>query len=234
MTPDKDFTSLQKKIGVKFKNIDLLRQAMVHRSYLNENPGFQLGHNERLEFLGDAVLELVVTDYLYHSFPHATEGEMTNWRASLVNSKSLANIAHKLDLDEMLYLSRGEARDASSKARNYIMTNAFEALIGSIFLDRGYKHAEKFIQDFLIPELPTIFEKGLDVDPKSRFQEISQEKLRVTPHYEVLEEKGPDHAKWFRIGVYLGKECVGTGEGTSKQEAQVEAARQALSTKGWS
>lgn len=230
---EKDFAKIQKTIGIKFKNLNLLRQAMVHRSYLNENPSFDLGHNERLEFLGDAVLELVVTDYLYQAFPHATEGEMTNWRASLVNSKSLATIGQKLELDPVLYLSRGEARDASSKARNYILTNAFEALIGAIYLDRGYKYAEKFLQQFLIPQLPTIFEKGLDVDPKSKFQEISQEKLRVTPHYEVLEERGPDHAKWFRIGVYLGKECVGTGEGSSKQEAQVDAARVALQSKGW-
>ncbi|MEK7619105.1 MAG: ribonuclease III [Patescibacteria group bacterium] len=231
---DKDFSRLQKTVGHKFKNMDLLRQAMVHRSYLNENPGFELGHNERLEFLGDAVLELVVTDYLYQAFPHATEGDMTNWRASLVNSKSLARIAGTIDLDSSLYLSRGESRDANSKARQYIMTNAVEALIGAIYLDRGYTAAEKFISKFIIPQLPMIFEKGLDVDPKSRFQEIAQEKLRVTPHYEVLEERGPDHSKWFRIGVYLGKECVSTGEGTSKQEAQVNAAEQALNAKGWS
>lgn len=234
MSDGKDFSKLQKTIGQKFKNLDLLKQAMVHRSYLNENPGFELGHNERLEFLGDAVLELVVTDYLYHAFPHANEGDMTNWRASLVNSKSLARVAGTIDLDATLYLSRGEARDANSKARQYIMTNAMEALIGAIYLDRGYKAAEKFITKFVIPQLPTIFEKGLDVDPKSRFQEVSQEKMKITPHYEVLEERGPDHSKWFRIGVYLGRECVATGEGTSKQEAQVNAAQQALDAKGWS
>ncbi|MDO8490108.1 MAG: ribonuclease III [bacterium] len=231
---DKDLSVIQKTIAHKFKNIDLLRQAMVHRSYLNENPGFPLGHNERLEYLGDAVLELVVTDYLYQTFPSANEGDMTNWRASLVNSKTLAIIAQGLNLEACLYLSRGEARDGQSKARQYILTNALEALIGAIYLDKGYKAAEKFIQAFVIPRLPAIFEQGLDVDPKSRFQEISQEKLRITPHYEVLEEKGPDHAKWFLVGVFLGKECIGRGEGTSKQEAQVSAAKRALEIKGWS
>lgn len=231
---DKDFGKLQKIIGFKFKNLDHMRQAMTHRSYLNENPSCALGHNERLEYLGDAVLELIVTDYLYHTFPHASEGEMTNWRASLVNSKNLAHIAQSLNLGEFLYLSRGEAKDANGKARQFILTNAFEALIGALYLDRGYKATEKFIVKFVIPRLPTIFEKGLDVDPKSRFQEIAQEKLRVTPHYEVLEESGPDHAKKFRVGVFLGNEQVGIGSGTSKQEAQLEAARRALEVKQWS
>lgn len=231
---DKDLSKIQKTIGHKFKNLDLLRQAMVHRSYLNENPGFPLGHNERLEYLGDAVLELVVTDYLYHTFPHATEGDMTNWRASLVNSKMLSDIASTIDIDSSLYLSRGESRDSRSKARQYILTNTFEALIGALYLDKGYKTAEKFIQKFVIPQLPRVFEKGLDVDPKSKFQEIAQEKLRITPHYDVIEEKGPDHARWFKVGVFLGKECIGTGEGTSKQEAQVSAAQHALEVKGWS
>lgn len=233
MAEEKDFSNIQKTIKYKFKNPDLLKQAMVHRSYLNENPGFHLGHNERLEFLGDAVLELVVTDYLYQHFPHANEGEMTSWRASLVNSKMLAHIGNALNLDSVLYLSRGEAKDSKSKARQYILTNALEALIGSIYLDRGYKYADAFIQKFVLPSLPMIFEKGLDVDPKSHFQEVAQEKYRITPHYEVLEEKGPDHAKNFRIGVFLGKECVAVGEGTSKQEAQESAAKNALESKGW-
>ncbi len=233
MNEEKDFSKLQKTIKYKFKNIDLLKQAMVHRSFLNENPGFPLGHNERLEFLGDAVLELVVTDYLYRHFPHANEGEMTSWRASLVNSKMLAHMAGSLELDPVLYLSRGEAKDAKSKARQYILTNTLEALIGAIYLDRGYKYADKFIHQFVLPNLPMIFEKGLDVDPKSHFQEVAQEKYRITPHYEVLEEKGPDHARHFRIGVFLGKECIGVGEGTSKQEAQESAAKNALETKGW-
>lgn len=230
---EKDFGALQKKIGIKFHNTDLLHQAMVHRSYLNENPSFHLDHNERLEFLGDAVLELVVTDYLYLTFPKAPEGDMTNWRASLVNSKMLAFIAQKLDIDSVLYLSRGESKAAATKARQYIMTNALEALIGAIYLDRGYKTAEKFITKFILSELPEVFEKRLDIDPKSRFQELAQEKLKITPHYQVLHEEGPDHAKKFRIGIFLGSEMVATGEGSSKQEAQEAAARTGLQVKQW-
>ncbi len=230
---EKDFGVLEKRIKVTFKNKNLLHQALVHRSYLNENPSFHLGHNERLEFLGDAVLELVVTDYLYHTFPEATEGAMTNWRASLVNSKILAIIATSLDFDPWLYLSRGEAKEQGSKARNYILTNAMEAVIGAIYLDRGYKIAEKFIQRVVLPHLPEILEKGLDVDPKSRFQELAQEKLKITPRYEVMKEVGPDHAKWFTIGVYLGAQLVTQGEGSSKQEAQLDAAKKGLEVKGW-
>ncbi len=230
---EKDFSRIQEKIGVSFNRLDILRQAMVHRSYLNENPGFELGQNERLEFLGDAVLELVVTDYLYHTFPESTEGEMTSWRASLVNSKMLASIAQELDIEPLLYLSRGEAKDAGSKGRQYILTNALEALIGAIYLDQGYKPVEKFILSYIIPQLVSVFEKRLDVDPKSHFQEIAQEQARVTPHYDVLEEKGPDHAKWFKVGVFLGSELVAAGEGSSKQEAQVQAAENALKARGW-
>lgn len=231
---EKDLSALEKKIKIQFKNTDFLRQAMVHRSYLNENPGFRLGHNERLEFLGDAVLELVVTDYLYATFPDATEGAMTNWRASLVNSKMLSKIGSSIGLDPFLYLSRGEGKDAGTKARHYILTNAFEAVIGAIYLDRGYKIAEKFIHRFVLPELPAILEQGLDVDPKSRFQELAQEKLKVTPRYDVLKEVGPDHAKWFTIGVYLHTDLVAQGEGSSKQEAQLDAAKKGLEAKGWS
>lgn len=232
-TMEKDFSVLEKKIKIVFKNKDLLHQALVHRSYLNENPGFRLGHNERLEFLGDAVLELVVTDYLYHAFPTSDEGLMTNWRASLVNSKMLSKMGSSINLDPLLFLSRGEAKESGSKARQYILTNAFEALIGAIYLDRGYKTAEKFIHRFVLPELPTILEQGLDVDPKSRFQELSQEKLKITPRYEVIKEVGPDHAKLFTVGVYLNSELVTQGEGSSKQEAQLDAAKKGLAVKGW-
>ena len=233
MADEKKFLQLQKRMGVRFKNQDLLHQALVHRSYLNENPNFHLGHNERLEYLGDAVLELVVTDFLFANFPNATEGDMTSWRASLVNSKMLASIAHDLDVEPLLYLSRGESKDTSSKARNYILTNALEALIGSMYLDRGYKTAEKFIQKNILVRLPEILAHRLDVDPKSKFQELAQEKLRVTPRYDVLEEKGPDHAKWFRVGVFLGEELAASGEGSSKQEAQMDAAKKGLEAKNW-
>lgn len=230
----RNFEQLETTIGAHFKNKDLLRQALTHRSYLNEHPEVEFGHNERLEFLGDAVLELVVTDYLYLTYPEATEGEMTNWRASLVNSKMLAQLATELDLDSLLYLSRGESKDASSKARGYILANAFEALIGAVYLDQGYAAADAFIAKQLFPKLAGILQDRLDVDPKSRFQELAQEQHKVTPHYQVLEESGPDHAKVFKIAVMLGTKTIATGEGQSKQEAQVDAAKRALETLGWS
>jgi ribonuclease-3 len=228
----KDFSSLEKKLKVKFKNQDLLKQAFVHRSYINENPGFKLTHNERLEFLGDAALELTVTEYLYQNYPNP-EGELTNWRASLVNSQMLAKLAKKFGLEDYLYLSKGEAKDTNSKARNYILANAFESLIGAIYLDRGYKVTKQFVSEFLIPELPHILSNQLYLDPKSKFQEIAQEKLGITPTYKVLKESGPDHAKKFQIGVYLDKELVATSTGDSKQEGQVKAASRGLQKKKW-
>ena len=228
----KDFAKLEKKLGVKFKNKDLLKQAVVHRSYLNEHPEFKLEHNERLEFLGDAVLELVVTENLYLNFPNP-EGELTNWRASLVNAKMLAEIAQDLKVEDYLYLSKGEEKDKDTKARQYILANAMEAIIGSIYLDKNYKAAQKFIAEQIIIKLPNILKHKLYQDPKSSFQEIAQEKEGVTPTYKVLEESGPDHAKHFLIGVFLNKELVAKGEGTSKQEAQVDAAHKALHAKNW-
>jgi len=228
----KDFSKLEKKLKVKFKNQDLLRQALVHRSYINENPGFNLSHNERLEFLGDAVLELVVTDYLYNNYPNP-EGELTNWRASLVNGQMLAKLSKKIEVEEFLYLSKGESKDANGKARNYILANAFEALIGAIYIDKNYKAAKEFLTEFPLPELPYILSHELYLDPKSKFQEMSQEKLGITPIYKVLKESGPDHDKKFQVGVYLDKELIATNTGTSKQEAQVKAADEALKKKNW-
>ncbi|MCX6746312.1 MAG: ribonuclease III [Candidatus Parcubacteria bacterium] len=228
----KDFSKLEKKLKVKFKNKDLIRQSVVHRSYLNEHPEFELDHNERLEFLGDAVLELVVTEYLYKNYPNP-EGELTNWRASLVNANMLSDIAKTLNIEDYLYLSKGEAQDKNSKARQYILANAMEAVIGAIYLDKDYKAANKFVTDKIITKLPHILEHKLYEDPKSRFQEISQERIGITPTYKVLEESGPDHAKHFVIGVFLRKDLVAKGEGTSKQEAQVQAAAEGLHVKNW-
>ncbi len=228
----KDFSQLEKQIGLSFKNKDILTQAVVHRSYLNEHPKFPLDHNERLEFLGDAVLELVVTEHLYNNFPNP-EGELTNWRASLVNSNMLSTIADKLDLNSYLFLSKGESKDTGTKARRYILANAMEALIGAIYLDQGFSKSKKFIEKFIISELPNILENKLYIDPKSRFQEAAQEKVSITPSYKVLGESGPDHSKNFRVGVYLNKELVAVGDGTSKQEAQIEAAEKGLKKKGW-
>ena len=229
----KDFSQLEKNIDFKFKDKDLLTQALVHRSYLNENSGFRLPHNERLEFLGDAVLELVVTEYLYATYPNP-EGELTNWRASLVNARMLAEVAQEIDLDSFLYLSKGESKESpESKSRQYILANAFEAVVGAIYLDGKYKGVKKFIDNFVITKLPHILENGLYLDPKSKFQEITQEKYGITPNYRVLEEVGPDHDKKFKVGVYLEKELIATGKGSSKQEAQVEAAHAGLKKKGW-
>jgi ribonuclease-3 len=228
----KDFSILEKKLNLKFKNKDLLIQAFTHRSYLNEKPDFYLGNNERLEFLGDAVLELVVTEYLYQKYPKKSEGELTNWRAALVNSKFLGGLARDLGFNDFLLLSKGEAKELG-KARLYILANTFEALIGALYLDQGYKACQGFIEKHLMSKLPDILQKGAFKDAKSRFQEEAQEKVGITPFYKVLEEWGPDHAKHFVVGVFLDKELVAKGEGSSKQEAEEEAAKNALEVKGW-
>lgn len=222
----KNFTKLENSLGVKFKNLNLLKQALVHRSYINENPRFNLGHNERLEFLGDAVLELIVTKHIFSNYDRS-EGEMTNWRSSLVNSKMLARIAQKLGVGDFLYLSKGESRD-TGKAREYILGNTFEAITGAIYLDQGYKVTQKFIEKKLLNRLPRILKEKLYIDPKSHFQELVQEKEGITPEYKVLAESGPDHVKHFIIGVYIGKKIMGKGEGSSKQAAEVAAAKKAL------
>lgn len=228
----KDFTPLLQHLNVAFKDQDLLTQAFVHRSYLNENPSFPLGHNERLEFLGDAVLELVVTEALYHRYENP-EGELTNWRSSLVNAKMLGGIAGDLGFSDYLMLSRGETRDANPKARHTILANAFESFVGALYLDQGYAAAKAFIERAVLPHLPIILKEHLYRDPKSSFQEAAQERVGVTPAYRVLSEIGPDHAKVFTVGVFLEDERVATGEGSSKQEAQVAAAEAALKAKGW-
>lgn len=227
-----DLETLEQALGVKFLNKDTLRQALVHRSYLNEHPDFPLGHNERLEFLGDAVLELVVTEYLYHQYENP-EGDLTNWRASLVNADILSGICESFGVDDHLFLSRGESKDKKSKARRYILANAFEAIIGSIYLDQGWEASKQFILRSVVVKLPEILEARLYVDPKSKFQEAAQEKLGITPSYRVLSEEGPDHAKVFQVGIYLDREQVAVGTGTSKQEAQVAAAAAGLKVKGW-
>jgi len=228
----KDFSIFEKKLNLKFKNKDLLVQAFVHRSYLNENPDFYLFHNERLEFLGDAVLELVVTEELYKKYPKEPEGRLTNWRASLVNMSILFKTAEDLNFNDYLLLSRGEAKDIG-KARKYILADTFEAFIGSLYLDSGYQVCKKFIKKHLISKLPEIISKGLFRDAKSCFQEEAQERLGITPHYKVLEEWGPDHARHFVLGVFLGKELIAKGEGSSKQESEVTAAEEALKIKNW-
>jgi len=225
---------LAERLGVNFRNIEILQQAITHRSYLNEHRDYHLPHNERLEFLGDAVLELIVTEFLYQNFPNP-EGELTNWRAALVNGEMLASIAKKVEVEKYLLMSKGEEKD-KGRARQYIMANAFEAIVGAIYIDQeeeGYAVAKKFIEKNVLSELPDIIANKTYLDPKSRFQESAQEKIGITPSYRVLEESGPDHNKRFIVGVYLDAELVAEGEGSSKQEAQRESASRALEVKNW-
>ncbi len=229
---EKKFKNLEETIGVDFLNKDLLVQSLVHRSYLNEHRDFPLDQNERLEFLGDAVLELIVTEHLFERYANP-EGELTNWRAALVNAKMCAQVANEIGIETYLFLSHGESKDAGTKAREYILANAFEALIGAIYLDRGMDTAKQFVTRWTITKLPEVLDLGLWMDPKSRFQESAQELLGITPTYKVLKEDGPDHDRHFVIGVYLEKEKIAEGEGTSKQEAQVDAADHALAIKKW-
>lgn len=228
-----DLTKLQKRIGITFKNDSLFKQALVHRSYLNEHPDFKIGHNERLEFLGDAVLEIVVTEFLYLNFTTTPEGDLTNWRASLVNAKMLYEIAAELEVEECLYLSKGESRDKNKKSRQFILANAIEAIIGAIYLDQGIEAAKKFILKNVVSKLDDILRNQTYLDPKSRFQEKAQEEKGITPHYQILDEVGPDHAKIFTVGLYLGEEMIASGKGSSKQEAQVEAAANGLKKMNW-
>lgn len=226
---------LEKKLKTKFKNKDLLRQALAHRSYLNENPDFKLGHNERMEFLGDAVLELVVTEYLFENLNKA-EGEMTALRSALVNTKMLAHIAKHLKVEDYIMMSQGEAKDVSDgRARESILANTMEAIIGALYLDQGYEAAKAFIAERILSELPRVLKENLFLDAKSHFQELAQERLSKTPHYNVLDEFGPDHDKCFVVGAYLGDELIAKGKGRSKQEAEQSAAREAIddmSTRG--
>lgn len=228
----KDFSKLEEKLNIEFNNKDLLTQAFVHRSYLNENPKFRLFHNERLEFLGDAVLELVVTKYLFDKYPKKPEGELTNWRAALVNAKELSKVAGELDFNDFLLLSHGEAKELG-KARQFILANTFEAFVGAFYLDQGYDSCDEFIIKHLIKDLPRIIKEKLFKDAKSRFQEEAQERLKITPVYKVLDEWGPDHAKHFIVGLFLDKDLAAKGEGSSKQEAEEDAAKNGLEAKGW-
>jgi len=226
------YIELEKKINIQFKNLALLDTAFVHKSYMNEHKDKKAEHNERLEFLGDAVLELVVTEFLFKNYPGKGEGVLTNWRSALVKGKHLAEISQKLDLGLYLYLSRGEERSGGRK-KNYILANTLESLIGAIYLDKDYKAAHDFINEFILKQLGSILELGLHIDAKSRFQEITQEELGVTPEYRLLKDEGPDHNKNFVMGAYVNEELIAQGIGSSKQKAEQEAASEALKAKGW-
>ncbi len=231
MNREIDIEKLKSDLHIEVRQIALFQEALTHRSYLNEHKSYGYPHNERLEFLGDAVLELVVTENLFHNYENP-EGELTSFRAALVNGDMLAKIGSDLGLQHFLLMSRGESKD-TGRARSYLVANAMEAIIGALYLDQGYDAAKNFILEQVMSHLPEVFEHGLHTDAKSRFQELSQEKMGITPNYRVLKEWGPDHDRNFIAGVYLGEEKVAEGEGSSKQEAQREAAKQALIAKGW-
>lgn len=230
---DVDFAQLESIIGTTFGDRSHLLTAITHRSYLNEHREATQDHNERYEFLGDAVLELVVTGYLFTKYPKKPEGELTAIRAALVNTNSLSDASVQLGINDFLLLSKGEAKD-TGRARQYILANAFEALVGAIYLDQGYEAAAAFIASSLFDRTDEIVAKRLWQDAKSRFQELAQEHVSITPRYEMLGQEGPDHDREFTIGVFLGNEKVAEGKGRSKQEAEQEAALKALDLKGWS
>lgn len=223
---------LQKLLDVQFLNTEHLLTAITHRSYLNEHRDATWDHNERLEFLGDAVLELVVTDFLFAKYQEKPEGELTAIRAALVNTVSLAAASEKLGVNDYLLMSKGEAKDVG-RARQYILANAFEACIGAIYMDQGYEAAKDFIAKRLFDQTDEIVRKRLWQDAKSRFQELAQEYASITPTYETLSQVGPDHDRVFTVGVFLRQEKVAEGSGRSKQEAEQQAAEKAIENKGW-
>jgi len=226
------FSDFEKKIKVVFKDKKILQQAFTHRSYINENPGMKISHNERLEFLGDAVLELIVTDFLYNKYPQSAEGELTTFRSALVNAIIISEIAVEIGMNDYLLLSKGEMKD-SGKARQYILANTFEALVGAMYLDAGYAVTNKFIAKTLLPKIEEIVNKKLWRDAKSLVQEKAQEFVSVTPAYKLLQQSGPDHDKHFTVGIYFGANLIAEGKGKSKQEAEQQAALAALKIKNW-
>lgn len=226
-----DFAAYAAKLGLAFKNLDILEEALTHRSYLNEHKTSK-AHNERLEFLGDAVLELATTHFLFNKFPLKPEGDLTAFRASLVNTNSLADTAEQIGLNDMLLLSKGESKD-TGRARQIILANAFEAVLGAVYMDQGYAAAEAFVAKHLYPKIDDVIAKRAWQDAKSRFQEAAQEKKGITPAYKTIEEVGPDHDKKFTVAAMLGHEELARGEGKSKQEAEQDAAQNALGKTGW-
>ena len=227
-----DYSSLEEKTGISFEDIELIDKAFIHKSFINENRDKGLQHNERLEFLGDSVLELAATHHLFLKYPDQHEGQMTAFRSALVKGKHLAEVANDLGLGDYLFLSKGEEK-SGGRQKKYILANVTEAYIGAIYIEHGYDVADEFIDKFILKKLDDIIEKGLHIDTTSKFQEICQEKEEITPHYEIISEEGPDHNKNFTMGAYIEDQLIAKGEGTSKQKAEDDAARNALKVKGW-
>ena len=218
---------LEKNIGITFKNKDLLTESLTHRSYINEYPRWHLPHNERLEYLGDAVLELLVSEQLFKKFPTYPEGQLTVFRAALVNYQILAKVAERIGLQNFILMSRGEKKD-TGKAREVILANAMEAVIGAIYLDQGFEKMRPFVEKFVMSNLDEVLKNKSYKDAKSELQEVVQERHKLTPTYDVLEESGPAHKRIFKMGVYFGEKLIADGSGASKQEAELEAAKNAL------
>lgn len=227
----KPVSDFEKKIGVNFQDKSLIEKAFIHRSYVNESGKKNLEHNERIEFLGDAVLELSATEFLYKKFPDKKEGEMTSLRSALVNTDSLGIHAAKLNMGDYLSMSKGEK--ASVKGREHILANTFEAVIGAIYLDLGFSEADSFLKKNLFTYIDEVIEKSIHKDPKSFFQEEAQEHTGFTPEYRVVKQIGPDHDRTFVSGVFLGDKEIARGEGPSKQKAEVDAAKNGLIVKKW-
>jgi ribonuclease-3 len=228
----KDFQKIAQLLNLSFQNFDLLKEALTHRSFLNEHKDWNIPHNERLEFLGDSILGFVIADNLVEQYPQFAEGELTSLRAALVNSDSLLAVAKELKLEDYLLVSRGEARELKN-SRSYLLANTIEALIGALYLDGGIDKAKDFIKKYIFSKAETILQTASYKDAKSLFQEKSQALLGITPIYKSLKSWGPDHAKQFEVGVYLNEDLISQGKGYSKQEAEINAAQKALELKGW-
>ena len=226
------YLNFEKKFNLNFKNKGLLEQAFIHRSYINENKNLGLEHNERLEFLGDAVLELVITDFLYKKFPDVKEGILTAYRSSLVRTESISAAAREMGMNDLLKLSKGESRD-EGKARDYILANTYESFVGAVYLDHGYESARDIIAETLFENIDAVISEGTWKDAKSYLQEMSQEHYNETPRYELISAVGPDHDKHFVMAVYFGTKKIAEGKGNSKQKAQQDAAGNALKAEGW-
>lgn len=229
LTPETDFTPLEQQLNYTFKNKELIVNALTHRSYLNEIKYERKTHNERLEFLGDAVLELVITEHLFENYPDRAEGELTSFRAAIVRTESLAESAKLLGVGDFILMSKGEEA-SGGRNRPYILANTFEAILGAIYIDSGYVECKKFVHTVLVPKLPGIVEERLDIDPKSKFQEIVQEEYKITPIYEIINETGPDHNRTFTSRVLVHGKEFGVGSGKSKQEAEQNAAKSGLNS----
>ncbi len=228
----KDFKKIAQALNLSFQKFDLLKEALTHRSFLNEHKDWNISHNERLEFLGDSILGFVAADYLVKHYPQFSEGQLTSLRAALVNSDSLLAVAKELKLEDYLLVSHGEAKELKN-SRSYLLANAIEALIGALYLDGGIEKAKDFIKKYILSKAETILQTASYKDAKSLFQEKSQELLGITPTYKGLQSWGPDHAKQFEVGVYLNEDLISQGKGYSKQEAEIDAAQKALELKGW-